>query len=297
MLTVAGSDLGATLKTARGIASLQESSAEVVLREPMRYAIIQRAPHNDRLLRTRGDSVLRRDPMAFVKIERVEPQALLYRARPGGPLLRLRAGTEIPGLPGFVFAETVLLEYLSYRYRPVERIVNPDPVLVSLEGSTAVLEVETRPDIADDGGHDGATQADEALLSRLRVRETGPTQYELHRGELRVILDNAGQVLGHLKPLVLPILSMRTGLQFRIRCAASDGVLGAQGFSVTSAKLARRIGIQTGDLILSLNGRPVEGFRSLSEIYQDLKRDPAVSRIDLELERDGRRLVQTYWLR
>jgi hypothetical protein len=294
LLTVAGSDLGATLKSTRGLASLHPSSADVVFREPMRHAIIHRVPANDRLLRRRGDSVLQRDPLAFVKIERVEPDALVYRAdRGGGPLMRLHAGMEIPGLPGFVFAETVLLESLSYRYRPVDRIANPDPVLVALHGSTAVLEVETHTT----GDFDVLVpDTDEAVLSRLRVRETGPDQYALHRGELRVILDNAGQVLGHLKPFVLPILSPRTGLQFKIRCAASDGVLGARGFSVTSAKLARRIGIETGDIILSLNGRSVEGFRSLSEIYQTLKRDPAVSRIDLELERAGRRLVQTYRL-
>ncbi|MFB3817356.1 MAG: S8 family serine peptidase [Candidatus Methylomirabilales bacterium] len=297
----------ASLKTDRSTATLTDSSAEVLFREPIRYAVFVREPDRTRHLRAKGDSLLSREPQRFVKIERVEPKGIVYRTEAGGPLSRLRAGLEVPELPGFFLQDTVLLEHLSYRYRRVDRISNPDPVLVLLDGSAAVLEVETLPrPVPGPPGQAEAPAApapgaraalDEALLSRVRIQPLGPEEYELHRGEMRVILDNAGQVLGDLKPFVLPVLSLHTGLQFKIRSAASDGILGRRGFEITSAKLAGRAGLEAGDVILSVNGRAVDGFSSLFQIYQELKRDTATPRIDVELERDGRRLTKTYWLR
>jgi hypothetical protein len=299
----------AKLKTERSIATLADASAEVLFREPIRYAVIVREPDRTRHLRAKGDSLLSRDPQRFVKIERVEGKAVLYRTDAGGPLFRLRVGMAFPELPEFFLQDTVLLEHLSYRYRSVDRISNPDPVLVLLDGAAAVIEVETlprlpRPTPAPPAPAKPAPAVplaraalDEALLSRVRIQPLGPEEYELHRGEMRVILDNAGQVLGDLKPFVLPMLSLHTGLQFKIRSAASDGVLGRRGFEITSAKLAGRAGLEAGDVILSVNGCAVDGFSSLFQIYQALKRDTVTPRIDVELERDGRRLMKTYWLR
>lgn len=297
----------ANLKPDRSIATLADASAEVLFREPIRFAVIVREPERTRHLRTKGDSLLGREPLRFVKIERVEGKAVLYRTQAGGALSRLRVGMEFPELPGFFLQGTVLLEHLSYRYRSVDRISNPDPVLVVLDGPAAVLEVETLPRPAPPAAPSDAPASmpapgpravlDEALLGRVRIQPLGPEQYELHRGEMRVILDNAGQVLGDLKPFVLPVLSLHTGLQFKIRSAASDGILGRRGFEITSAKLAGRAGLEAGDVILSVNGRTVDGFSSLFQIYQELKRDTATPRIDVELERDGRRLTKTYWLR
>jgi hypothetical protein len=293
----------------KGVARFGSSSAEVVLREPLRYAIVRHTPDGRRLLRARGDSILHRDEMTFVKIEGVEPDALTYRVAGSGPVRRLRAGTEIPGLPGLVFQDTVLLEHISYRYRCVDRVSHPDPVLLALDAPLATVEVEVArpaaPETATATARAGvrATVAagggaeEEGVLSRMQVEQLAPEEYVLHRGEFRVILDNAGQILRHLRPLVLPIVSMQGGLRFLIRSPATDGALGREGFSVASAKLTRRVGIETGDRIVGVNGRAVEGLRSLSQIYQELKRDAAVDRIDLELERDGRRLVNTYWLR
>jgi len=282
------------------IATLRDSSAEVLFQEPVRYAVIVRDLNGTRLLRTKGDSLLGRAPRTFLRIERVSVEGVAYRTDAGGPLRRVRVGAAFPELPGFVLERTALLEHLLYRYRTVERISNPDPALVRLHGGGAVLELETTPrprgSVADPASGDGASE-DGALLRRMRIRPVGPQEYELHRGEMRVILDNAGRVLSDLKPFVLPILSLHAGLQFRIHSPASDGILGKRGFAITSPKLTARAGLEEGDLIRSVNGQPVTGFGSLFEIYQELKRDTGTLRIDIELERGGRRVVQTYWLR
>lgn len=55
----------------------------------------------------------------------------------------LPVGGPLSGFPGWGFTQTVLLDRSHYRYRFVDRILRPDPVLVALEGSWAVVEVET----------------------------------------------------------------------------------------------------------------------------------------------------------
>ena len=121
--------------------------------------------------------------------------------------------------------------------------------------------------------------------------------YEVKGADVQALLEDAGRVLADLAPIVLPIPSFQTGLQYRITSAASNGVLSKQGFTVTAPKLAERAGIEVGDTILSVNGRPVNGFASLYAIFQAVRRDPALRTVQVELERRGSRLTQTYRIR
>jgi membrane-associated protease RseP (regulator of RpoE activity) len=211
--------------------------------------------------------------------------------------------------------ETVLLQELHYRYRVVDRLQHPDPILVALEGARVLLAVEVlrpetggppeaapAPGLADVGPVEGPappTRAllDESLLEKVQVKELGPGLYQVPAGEVQAVLENAGRVLTDLAPFVLPSLSFETGLQYRITSAASDGVLSKQGFTVTAPKLAERAGIEVGDTILSVNGRPVNGFASLYAIFQAVRRDPALRTVQVELERRRSRLTQTYRIR
>jgi S1-C subfamily serine protease len=86
-------------------------------------------------------------------------------------------------------------------------------------------------------------------------------------------------------------------VEYHITSAASDGVLGRQGFTVWAPKLAARAGIEVGDTILSVNGIPVDGFPSLYRIYQQVRRTPALATVQVELERGGSRVTKTYRVR
>jgi membrane-associated protease RseP (regulator of RpoE activity) len=96
---------------------------------------------------------------------------------------------------------------------------------------------------------------------------------------------------------VQPALSLQTGLEYRVTSAASDGVLTAQGFTVTAPKLAERFGIQAGDTILSVNGQSVDGFASLYGIFRAFQRDPSLRTVQVQLDRRGTRLIKTYLVR
>lgn len=303
-------------------------SSEITFPSPLHYAVVIRKADNASLLLGRGETVFHpRDPSRFAKIEEIQADALVVRT-PTGRTMSVRVGTKIPGPPGFVFARSALLGQLQYRYRSVDRVTRVEPVLVAVEGATAVLEVEVARQravaLAPAGPatarqpapvlpHPAAVHApmpanpppppptrallDEDLLAGVEVHELAQGQYEVARSDFRAVLENTGRVLADLRPLVLPSFSWGSGFEYKITSAASDGVLGAQGFTVYDAKLATRAGIEIGDRILNVNGRAVDGLASLYRIYQELRATPAVARIEVELERAGKRLTKTYQLR
>jgi S1-C subfamily serine protease len=206
---------------------------------------------------------------------------------------------------------TVLLKELHYRYKVVDRIRHPDPLLLALEGTRAVLEVETLDSPTPPAAVPGETVPSPApalspsaratlngeLLENVRVRETSPGLYEVPGTDVQAVLDNADRVLTDLWPSVQPHLSLQTGLEYRITSAAGDGVLSRQGFTVTAPKLAERAGVQVGDTILSVNGQPVDGFASLYGIFRAVRQDPALRTVQVELDRRGTRLTKTYRIR
>ena len=239
------------------------------------------------------------EPGRALTVVRVEPSHLLVRAGASGRPQVLRAGDPLPGVPGRTFAGTVLLDAVHYRYRRVERLVHWDPVLVALDGARALVEVEVAlptgpaagvPSAGTDGpgadlGPPGRPTLDAAFLSQVHVREAGPDRYDVRAADVQAVLEHAGRVLAELAPGVVPTVSTTAGVQYRITSAAGDGVLGRQGFTVWAPKLAARAGIELGDTILSVNGVPVDGFPSLFQIYQQVRRTPALATVQIELER------------
>ena len=130
------------------LVTLGEASTEIRFPAPVRYAVILRESGTVRTLSTQGDVLFHpTDPSRSWTVERVEAEVLFLREGPRGRPKPLRPGTPIPGVPGLRFTGTVLLEQVHYRYKAVERVAHPDPLLVALEGSRATLEVEVlRPD-------------------------------------------------------------------------------------------------------------------------------------------------------
>ncbi len=286
LLVAAGPAAGATVPGQ--IPPSGQASAEVRFDSPGRYAIVLHETEKIQSLYTNGDTIFDpQDATRSLTVERVESSSMIIRAGRWGRAYTLRAGSAIPGFPGLTFTRTVLLDAVEYRYRAVDRIVHTDPVLVALEGSRGVQEVETLARATLDAG----------TLKQVRVREVGPDQYEVPTADVRPVLDNVGRVLVDLAPTVLPIVSLKEGLQYQITSAASDGVLTNQGFVVTSPKMAGRAGIELGDKILSVNGTPVDSLGSLYGIYRQVQRDPGLSMVRVDLERRGAHLTKTYRIR
>lgn len=286
--------------------------SEIGLPGPTRYAIIRQGPGGVQMLVGAGDLLFHpQDPTRALSVVRVEPEALVLRPAPRGQHQTLRPGSLLPGFPGWVVTGTVLLEQLHYRYKVVDRIARPDPVLLALEGARAVLEVETLRSPTPEGPVSSVTvpppalassrparaTLNEELLEKIRVRETSPGLYEVPAADVQAVLDNAGRVLADLWPSVQPYLSLQKGLEYQITSAAGDGVLSRQGFTVTAPKLAERAGVQVGDTILSVNGRPVDGFASLYGIFRAVRQDASIRTVQVELDRRGTRVTKTYRIR
>jgi hypothetical protein len=289
-----------------------ESSAEISFPAPTRYAVVLYEPGKVQRLHTRGDAIFHpQAPTRSLTVDRVDATAMVLRDGPRGRRQSVPTGKPIPDFGGLLFTGTVMLDQLHYRYKVVERVVHADPVLVSIEGSRAVLEAEVPYShaTASVAPSEGTTPSasyptpppraalDAGLLGHVRVKEASPGIYDVNASDMQSVLDNGGRVLADLSPMVLPIMSIKTGLQYRITSAASDGVISREGFTVTIPKLAQRVGIEVGDTILSVNGRPVNGLASLYRIYRDLHRDPVLATVQMELERQGARLTKTYRIR
>jgi len=289
-----------------------EASAEISFPAPTRHAVVLQESAKLRRLYARGDVIFHpQDPTRSLTIERVDAGALVFHEGPRGRQRSLPTGKPIPGFAGLRLTGTVILDEVYYQYRAVERITHADPVLLSLDGTRAVLEVEVvRSHMLPTGisANVGAPPdplpvpparpaLDAGLLSQVRIQEVGRGLYEVKGADVQALLEDAGRVLADLAPIVLPIPSFQTGLQYRITSTASDGIISRQGFTVTAPKLAQRAGIETGDTILSVNGRPVNGFASLYTIYREVGRDPTLNTVQVELKRQGTRLTKTYRIR
>jgi PDZ domain len=281
---------------------LDGGSAELRFPAPTPHAIVLLQPGPARALYGGGDVIVHpQEPGGALTVVRVEASHLVVREGAVGRPQVLRAGDSLPGFPGRTFAGTVLLDAVQYRYRSVERIVHGEPVLLALEGARALLEVEVPHPAgvapAGTAAAPGRPTLDAAVLGQVQVRALAPDRYEVPAPEVQAVLEEAGRVLAELAPGVLPRVSTTGGVEYHITSAASDGVLGRQGFTVWAPKLAARAGIEVGDTILSVNGIPVDGWASLSRIYGQIRRTPALATVQVELERGGSRVTKTYRLR
>ncbi|MER3422427.1 MAG: hypothetical protein C4293_03550, partial [Nitrospiraceae bacterium] len=170
----------ATGKTARErhpVITMNETGADMRLPAPTRYAVVLYRNGQIRRLYTQKDVFVHPvDQTRSFTILRVEPGAVTLRENPSGRTQVRQSGTAIPNLPGLLLAETVMLKQLRYLYKVVERFTPGDPVLVSLDGSMAVLEKEVLRPATTDHPPDGALGVDgknlSPALSRLvRVKE------------------------------------------------------------------------------------------------------------------------------
>lgn len=289
-----------------------EARAEIRFPRPERYAIVHQASGEFRTIYARGDVLFHpQDPARAWTVLGVGTGAVVLRQAPRGWVQAVPVGRPIPGFPGWTVTGTVLLEEVHYRYKVVERVQHPDPLLVALESGRAVLEVEVsrartpvgigaaelappsplRPSPPAQATPDGG------LLGKIRVQEVNPGLYEVNAADVQAALENPDQALADLAPLVLPTFSLEAGAGYRISSTASDGVLTANGFTLTAPRLAGRAGLQVGDTILSINGRPVDGFHSLYGTLRQLCRNLARCTVTLEVDRRGTRLMKLYRIR
>ncbi|SRR5438093_76055 len=302
------------------VVTMGENSAEITLPRPTRYVVLLHEAGKVRTLHARGDVLFHpQDPGRSVTIERIDPETIFLRESPKTPTRRVRVGKPIPGFPGLRFTETVMLEKIQYRSRPVDHLVHPEPVVVTVEGPRAIVQVEvlrtasspppvssapaspaaTAP--ASDGSPATPTQRrklDPSLFAELPVKEVEPNTYEVDAAAVGPAIENVGQVLADLQPMVAPALSIQSGLTFNLTSAVVDGTLSNAGFTVTNPKVAQRFGIEMGDIIKRFNGHEVNSPLDAWMAYQEfIIRNPLQSQMRVDLQHDGIPTTKLYRVR
>jgi general secretion pathway protein C len=124
-----------------------------------------------------------------------------------------------------------------------------------------------------------STPAEPTSTLHVAIRQVGPRDYELSRQDLESALANLNQVT----------------TQARIIPAFRDGQpQGFKLFSIRPDSLFARLGLRNGDVLHRINGLPLDSVERGLEAFQKLREAP---RIELEVERDGQPVRQTYSMR
>ncbi len=128
-----------------------------------------------------------------------------------------------------------------------------------------------------------ATPADYASLSAEQrldraVREIDATTHEIDRAYLRGLIDD-GEAMQSAR--IVPFMEEGRPVGFRL-------------YGIRQTSLAGRLGLQNGDLVRSVNGRPLTTPEEALNVYAELSSAPT---IDVEIERRGQPLQLRYRVR
>jgi hypothetical protein len=288
-------------------------TAEVTFASPQRFAIVSEPRTSTRRLYTSGDFLP--DPKAagqgFI-VDKLYTDGLQIRDTRGQKSFRVEVGGVIPGSGGRRLEGTVLLDGVEYRYVTAGSAFDPEPRLLQIRERRGHLEVDiTSPQIVAVAAPSAPTipppatdrplqlerRLDKAILEQVRVKPAGPDTYEINAADAQMAFDHGGKILMEAMATIRPMLSLDQGMNFSVKSAVADGVLGPRGFRVVSPNMAERAGIESGDVVLAINGQPINGFADLFRLYQQVKRDPSVSVVELNLQRQGQLMTKTYRLR
>jgi membrane-associated protease RseP (regulator of RpoE activity) len=224
----------------------------------------------------------------------------------------IAVGGVVPGKSGRRVAGMPVLRAIEYRYVATGALIDAEPRVVALREGYASLEVDV-PEIESTPPASGPAarpaslpplesaearqKLDRTLLGRVRVTATGEESYEINAADLNAALERGLQLAAEAWPKVWPNISPRSGMSLHVESPIADGTLGPRGFRVASPNLAERGGVQVGDVIVGVNGQPVNNFADVYRVYSQMQRDPSLSVIQLELERQGQHLTKIYRIR
>jgi hypothetical protein len=296
---------------APGVASIP--TAEVTFAAPRRFAaMVELSTGRQRLYGT-GDIIPdAKGPGGEYQILQVEQGRLQIGGLRGGKAIWVAADGAVPGRAGWRVIGTPSLRTVEYRYVRTSGPLDPEPRLLEWNEDHARLEVDipltvsgspaggmtARPaSIPAPPSAEAGRKVETTLLGRVRIKPTDDDNYEINAADLNAAMERSAQLLAEAWPRVWPSGYSRGGVSLDIQSPIADGTLGPRGFRVTSPNLAERGGVQVGDLIVGVNGQPVNGFSDVYRVYSQMQRDPNLSIIQLDLVRQGQHLTKTYRIR
>ena len=156
--------------------------------------------------------------------------------------------------------------------------------------------VQAKIDAVHSSDHGGRTTPQPTALGRRVVRRPGagagtsePERYDI---DVRSFADRLPTLTGALK--VRPtFFSGRFG--YEIESELVDGILTADGLTITNPKSATTVGIEANDRILAVNGHGPAGGVFMA--FLNMRRDPDSNTVQVQLDRGGTIMQRTLVLR
>ncbi len=227
-------------------------------------------------------------------VQAVSPVDLTLTLSRDGRTVRIFPGRPIPDTRHLRLHDVLRVKTLEYRHRPVLRgrrkILGGELYLVALRGTHAVLlrDVEPAPSPAE---------SLEQRLAAIRIVEVAPHVWEVNTGDIQKAMESGEAILRQALDESWVNFSRGHGIGLELKTPLADVRVDRRGFEVTSPNLAGRIGLETGDRILGVNGLPIDGLGDLARAYRSIKNDPTVRSVALTIERREKPLSLTYRIR
>lgn len=287
----------------RSLIDPHPTPGEVIFASPKSFAILLFRDSQIRRLYTEGDVLFapgRRS--SSVVIDRLLADRIIVGRGGAGASVSLRPGQPLPGVPGAIFIGTVELTRLTYRFKLVDRLVLPEPVLASVSGGEAVLDKEVArlpapADVLSAGQRSwGASMA--AMVERVRMRRVNEDIFEVDEASLAPLLQRVGEAVSGVKPPGDATFAAFSAFGLPVTSDVGGGILSDAGFRITNLAVANTLGMQVGDTVVSLNGRavnsPLNAWWTLQEL---LIKSHSLREIRVKLVRDGALATKLYVIR
>ena len=237
---------------------------------------------------------LDRDPWPIGVVRKVGPDGLSLTRIEGGRMIRLTPGRSLPGTKDLVFREAVLVKTLEYRHRVLGRgerkLLDGELYLVGLQGTRAILQRDIDPPPSP-------TELMERRLAALQIAQAGPRVWEVNARDIQAAMESGETIMNHALGESRIDISGTRGIGLELKTPIADVRLDRRGFLITSPNLASRAGLQIGDRVLGVNDMPIDGFGSLFQAYQAIKRNSAIRTVTLTIERSEKPVTFTYRIR
>lgn len=228
------------------------------------------------------------------QVRRVTPVQVEIALAGGREPVRVYPGRRLPGPGGLTLRDVVRVARLEYRQRTVargaERRLAGEYYLETVVDGLAVLQRDVEPPPPP-------LELLAQQLAVVRVAQVGPGSWEVDGGQLFATVRAGEPVIWETLRSSGLELSGGGGLGLAVETPVVDARIDRRGFLVASPKLAERAGLRMGDRIVGVNGTPIDGFATLFSVYQQLRTNPELTTVRVEVERGGASLTLTYRLR
>jgi hypothetical protein len=295
--------------------SVSDVVGTVTETDPNWYAIIETGV--EKKLYTKGD-ILSSDIDNYLRIEDIRRDAIILKDANKKISLTVKPGERLP-IDGasLIFEKSVQSDIVEYRYKSSGDLREEEQREFALKDVSekkivlekgydrarllTMLSKEEKELFESPQAEEGGGEIIKAgLFDRIEIEKVGEDTWALNTESAEEAFSNAGQVLVSVIKTVKPHFRFGEGPSLKFNCELGDMVLNRDGFLVQNlavAKFAEHSGIKQGDLIRSINGQSVNSLYGIFKAYMEVKSNPNIKVVNVNIVRDGKPKTLVYKIR